>query len=173
MKERLVHRGRRADLVEVEVTDPSGRTVTREYMKHPGSVVVLPLLDQDTAVCIRNHRVSVGRRLLELVAGTQEPPEPALECAKRELAEEAGYVAEHWQRLGAFYVAPGVTDERMVAYVARGLRSVGQSLDAGEDIEVVTCGLGELRSLALTGVLQDSKTVTTLALYEWSASLGG
>jgi ADP-ribose pyrophosphatase len=103
---------------------------------HPGAVVVLPLLDADTIVMIRNFRPSVGATLLELPAGTLEADEPAEACAGRELIEETGYRAGRIEPLVDFYTSPGVLSERMFAFVARELSHVGQQLDEGEEIEV-------------------------------------
>src|SRR5262245_32646666 len=87
-------------------------------------------------VClIRNYRVSVGQTLIELPAGTLEPPDSPEDTARRELREETGFTAERWQKLHAFYLSPGVLDERMHLYAASELTQVGAAREAGEDID--------------------------------------
>ena len=99
-----------------------GRSFRRETIQHPVSVVIVPLLEGKRVLLIRQFRHALNRYIYEIPAGTSEPGEEPLVCAKRELAEETGCQAGHWQRLFEFYPAPGVSTERMVLYRAIRLR---------------------------------------------------
>ena len=101
--ERVVLQGARFNVHEMELLGSDGKTYRREVIHHPGAVVLLPLLDQDTVVLIENSRPSVGETLLELPAGTRESDEPPEQTAARELVEETGY---HAGRLDARVPAP-------------------------------------------------------------------
>jgi ADP-ribose pyrophosphatase len=159
-----IWRGRKFDIRLVEVDIGAGGPRTEPLIEHPGSVVVVPLLGDGRVVLIRNRRYAVGRSLLELPAGTREPPEEPLTCARRELREETGYEARKMELLGSFFLAPSVSTERMVAYLATDLEPVGQRLDDGEDIAVITVPAGELRALVRSGTIEDAKSLAALHL---------
>src|SRR3954468_11141675 len=108
-------------VVRETIATPSGKTKTREIVRHPGACVIVPLLDDGRVCLIRNWRIAVGQTLIELPAGTLEPPEPPEETANRELIEETGYRAKQIQFLQAFFLSPGILDEKMHLYVAQGL----------------------------------------------------
>ena len=138
---------------------------TRAFAIHPGSVCVLPVLPDGRLLLINNNRPTVGHSITEVVAGTLEPPEPPEKCAHRELAEEAGYVAQEMVSLGGFYVAPGLTNEYMHLYLARGLTHIGQNLELGEEISVCAVSLDEMMARVLNGKVQDAKTLAALLHY--------
>ena len=112
-----------------------GTSLAKDVVRHPGSVAILPLLADGRICLIRNHRVTVGQTLIELPAGTMEPPEPPLECAHRELIEETGYRAGEMQLLGSFFPAPGILDEEMHLFIATGLQAGDPAREPGEEIE--------------------------------------
>ncbi len=165
--ERL-HHGRKFDLVRLTVPGPSGRPITREVVRHPGAVVVLPLLEAPgqpvRVVLIRNLRPAVGQSLVELPAGTLEPGEPPDACAGRELVEETGFAAATLEPLGRFYTSPGLTDELMSAFVARGLTAVGQRLEDDEEIAVVPMPVPDALALVDSAQLVDGKSILALLL---------
>jgi len=132
---------------------------------HPGAVVILPLTDDDHILFIKNHRVTIGRTLLELPAGTMEPPESPLDCAHRELIEETGYQAQAINELCAFQAAPGFSTERMVAFVATDLKHVGQRLAPDEDIVVVPIPRREAFERLRDNRLEDAKTMAVLGSF--------
>ncbi len=105
--ERLLLQGARFNVHALDLIGDDGKTYVREVIRHPGAVVLLPLLDADTVVMIENTRPTVGETLLELPAGTREPQEPALETAARELIEETGYRAQELKLIHEFYSAQG------------------------------------------------------------------
>lgn len=162
---RTIHKGRKFDFELLTVRQRGADTV-RENVRHPGAVVVVPILDDGRVVLIRNHRVSVGERLWECCAGTMEPPEPPEACAARELVEETGYRAATVTPVGWFYTTPGLTDERMHAFVARGLSHVGQDLEDDESIEVVALPVERALAMIDSGELRDAKSIVALLLAE-------
>lgn len=146
---------------------PGRGVVRRELVVHPGAVTILPLLDPQTVVMIRNYRFSVGAELLELPAGTLEPPEPPIECAARELEEETGYVADRIEPLCEFYTTPGFTDEYMYVFTASGLTHKGQQLEDTEQIRVVTMPLADVLAATTDGRIIDGKTIASLLVYHY------
>ncbi len=96
---KILHRYRIFEIVEQELRLPSGRTVVRQVVKHPGAVVIIPQLADGRLLLIEQYRFAVGEALLEFPAGTLEPGEEPLPCARRELIEETGYRADHWRAL--------------------------------------------------------------------------
>jgi len=145
--------------------EPGGRTIQRDVVVHPGAVVILPLLDGDRIVMIRNHRYSVDEELWELPAGTAEPDEPPIETARRELEEETGYRAERMTPLAEFYASPGVMTELMRAYVAEGLSEGETRLEPDERIKVEVVTLARAREMLAQRELRDGKTIAVLGMY--------
>jgi ADP-ribose pyrophosphatase len=160
----LLHKGRKFDLEKVTRADGSG--VSREVIRHPGAVAILPILEtpgRDPQVLfVHNERAAVGKRLLELPAGTREQGEPPELTAGRELIEETGYQAAKITKICAFYTTPGLTDELMHAYVARGLTFVGQRLEADESMTVVPVPANDTLGMIDRGELSDAKTILIL-----------
>lgn len=143
---------------------PDGRIRTREVVRHPGAVVILPLVDADHVCLIRNFRVTAGRELIELPAGTLEPPEPHADTARRELLEETGYQAATWRLLTSFYLSPGILDERMYLYLAEQLTAGAPHREPGEEIENLIVPWREALEWAETGRIEDAKTLVGLLL---------
>lgn len=166
-KTRTIHRGRKFDMQLVVTPGPSGEPIEREVVRHPGAVCILPLLDTPEGrrvIMVRNQRIAVGRAILELPAGTLEPMEKPEDCAPRELAEETGYQADRIEFLAKFYTSPGMSDEMMWAFIATGLRHVGQRLEAGEDITVEPVEPARALAMIDSGEIVDGKTVATLLI---------
>jgi ADP-ribose pyrophosphatase len=161
------HRG---ELFQVEVlnwVDERGRAIRREVVRHPGAVVVVPVLEGGRVVLIRNYRIAVDERLWELPAGKLEPGEDPAAAARRELEEETGYRCRCVRSIGEFYTSPGFADELMRAFVADGLSFVGQRLEPGEHIEVQEMSRREALSMARDGRIRDGKTIAALLLWAW------
>jgi ADP-ribose pyrophosphatase len=149
-------------------------TIRRGIIRHPGISVIVPFLDEDRVVLMHQYRYAVNARLWELPAGTlegreqraqmiaQETPE---RCARRELREETGYEAAQWEKAGECYALPGMSEELMHIFFARGLTMHEQSLDAGEVIEEIRAfRLVELREMIARGEIRDAKTLVGLFL---------
>ena len=160
-----VFQGAQFDVRVTELSCASGKTVTREVVIHPGAVVVLPIVDSNTIIMIRNERFAVGETLWELPAGTLEPEEPPEETAKRELIEETGYRCEQLHPLTTFYTTPGFCNETMVAYVAEGLSFVGQNLDDDEEITVEPLKWDDILKMIRGNEIRDGKSLAALLYF--------
>ena len=141
---------------------PDGSTSTREYITHPGAVAVLALLDNGKLVMERQYRYPLQREFIELPAGKIDDNEHILECARRELLEETGYVAKEWTHLTTAWPCIGYADERMEYFLARGLTHEGSRLDDGEFLEVFELSLEEALEWVRAGKISDSKTIVGL-----------
>lgn len=163
----LLHRGAKFDLELVTVPGRGGTLIRREVVRHPGAVVILPILEQGGerhVVLIRNERVAVGRELWELPAGTLEPMEKPEECAPRELEEETGYRAATLTPIARFHTTPGITDELMHAFAATGLTFVGQRLEADERLTVHPTPAASALAMVDAGEIEDAKSMLTLLI---------
>lgn len=151
-----------------QVRLPDGKTAFREYVVHPGAVMIVPLLADGQLVIERQHRYPLDRVLLEFPAGKLDPDETTLDCARRELREETGYVATEWAYAGRMHNACAYSTEFIEVWFARGLSAGPQQLDEGESVEVKTITEAALFELAATGELTDAKTlVGVLKLQQW------
>lgn len=157
----LLHTPRFRVVRESYVTS-SGQTRLREIIRHPGAVVIVPLLDDGRVCLIRNYRVSVKQTLIELPAGTIEPPEEPVACAERELIEETGFRAARLELVHAFYLSPGILDERMHLFLATGLSAGKPQREAGEEIENLLVTLADAVAMIFRGEIQDAKTIVGL-----------
>jgi ADP-ribose pyrophosphatase len=149
----------------VQVT-PDGRTHEREVVVHPGAVTILPIFSDGRICLIRNYRVAVDETLLELPAGTLDTGEDPAETAYRELIEETGYRARHFERMCEFFMSPGILHERMVVFVATDLQPGETALEAGEEIEPLVVTWDEAIKLVETGGIRDAKSIAALLYYE-------
>jgi ADP-ribose pyrophosphatase len=143
---------------------PDGREGVREWIDHPGAVLVVPQLEDGGVVFIRQFRYPVGRVLLELPAGRIDPGEDPEACARRELREETGYEARRWERLGAVETCVGYSNERIEMFLARDLVAVGARPDAEEFLENVVLSVEKASAFARDGRITDAKTITALFL---------
>jgi len=144
---------------------PDGGLATREYVVHPGAVLIVPVLRDGRLVVERQYRYPVGRVLIEFPAGKLDPGEAELATAQRELAEEAGLAAARWTPLGRIHSVVGYSNEAIDFYVAEELTHVGAKLDAGEFLEICTMSLDEMLAALDRGEITDAKTVAALLLY--------
>ncbi|MEY4509976.1 MAG: hypothetical protein RLZZ450_2098 [Pseudomonadota bacterium] len=169
--------GRRVKVVERVLTRSDGRKELREMVVHPGSVVLLPVLDDGRIVMIHNRRFAVESTLLELCAGTRElgpdgEPEDVVSCAARELEEETGYRASELVPLLSFYPSPGMSSEHMFVFVARGLLQTSQKLDPTEHIEVVLLTLDQVLERIRLNQIRDAKTIAAVLYFHTWAQTG-
>ena len=163
---RLLHV--RRDTVQL----PNGRTSTREYVVHPGAVLIAPRLDDGRWVVERQFRYPVGRVFLEFPAGKRDAGESARETGERELLEETGYRAESWTRLGDLHPGVGYTNELIELWRADGLTHVGRKLDEDEHLDIVTLRSDDLLAAFDRGEITDAKTIATLFHLVRSGGLG-
>lgn len=141
---------------------PDGKQATREFVTHPGAVVMIAELPNGKLLFERQFRYPLDRVFLELPAGKIHPGEDILLTARRELQEETGYVAEHWHYLGVIHPCIGYSDERIEIFFAQGLSHVGHALDEGEFLEVHELHLDEAMEAVRDGRLTDGKSVACL-----------
>lgn len=163
IRSRRVFDGRIIALRLDEVETPGGRRLTYEIVEHPGAVVMVPVTADGRVLLVRQFRRAVAADLLELPAGTRERGETAEACARRELAEEVGQEAGRWERLLAFYTAPGVLSEEMHLFLAQDLRPV-QAEREEEDLRIEPLPLAEARRRIATGEIRDAKSIIGILL---------
>jgi ADP-ribose pyrophosphatase len=163
--DKLVYKGRVAELHDVGVRMPDGKVVQRDFLHYAGASVILPVLDDGSMVFIRNYRFAVQETLLELPAGMLDGGEDPAVGAARELAEETGYTAGRLEKLCQFFSGPGTCDEVMHCFLATGLKLGEQALEDYEEITVEITSDKEARAMVADGRIHDAKTIATLGIY--------
>jgi ADP-ribose pyrophosphatase len=158
-----VFKGALLEVRKDRVLLPDGRESVREYIVHPGAVVVLAFLDNGNLLFERQFRYPLRRVFLELPAGKIDHGDPILDTAHRELLEETGYAARDWEYLGVMHPCIGYSDERIEIFTARGLHQAGEMrLDHNEFLEVLELAPDEAKAAVLDGRITDAKTITAL-----------
>jgi ADP-ribose pyrophosphatase len=145
-----------------EVRLPDGSASIREFIKHPGACIVIAELRPGVLVFERQFRYPVGQVFMELPAGKLDAGEEPLACARRELLEETGYVAESWQHIATLHPCVAYSDEHIEVFLARGLKYEGQQLDEGEFLEVFEMSLTDAEAAVFDGRITDAKTIACL-----------
>ncbi|NLN81382.1 MAG: NUDIX hydrolase [Clostridiales bacterium] len=145
-----------------EVELPDGNRATREVITHPGGVCVAALTDRDELLFVRQFRYPYKEALLELPAGKLGAGEDPLECGKRELMEETGTTAEHYQPLGQLYPSPGYCGEIIHMYYASDLKYGEICPDEDEFLEVERIPLDRAVDMVLNNQIKDAKTQTAV-----------
>lgn len=139
---------------------PDGTQAVREYVVHPGAVMVIPLLDDGRVVVERQYRYPLHRAMIEFPAGKLDPGESVLACAQRELSEETGYQAREWARAGVLHPVISYATEFIDIWFARGLTLGERRLDEGEFLDVLAVTPDALLEACRDGVVTDAKTLT-------------
>jgi ADP-ribose pyrophosphatase len=150
-----LYKGKVVQLRADTVSLPDGRTKLREILVHPGAAAIVPLVNEKLLI-VEQYRAAVGRKTLEIPAGTLEEGESPEECAKRELIEETGFSALQWDKLAAYYPSPGYSSEIIHIFKASGLEKVS---NAEAELPIQYIGLKEVQAKIETGEIMDSKTV--------------
>lgn len=164
MSERRVLRGAQFELVTESVELPNGRRVDFDLVRHPGAAAVVPFLDGERVLMIRQYRFATGGEILEIPAGKLDPGEDPESCAARELLEETGYRAGRLEKLGAIWTSPGFTDEVIHLYAAFDLEAEAQQLEPDEIIELVPMALTDAIDALQRCAIFDAKTAMALRL---------
>ncbi|HSH89275.1 MAG TPA: NUDIX hydrolase [Ramlibacter sp.] len=153
LKGRFLHAFR--DVVKL----PDGSQTTREYVIHPGAVMIIPMLDDGRLVMERQFRYPVGEVMIEFPAGKIDPGEDRLACAKRELLEETGYGATEWALAGVLHPVISYSTEFIEIWFARGLTLHQATLDEGEFLEVITATPAQVSDWCRDGSITDAKSL--------------
>jgi ADP-ribose pyrophosphatase len=166
---RKVYEGRIFTVQVESITLPKGLQLEAEVVRHPGSVVIVPVTASREVILVRQYRHAIGRHAWELPAGSLKPGEDVRAAAMRECQEEVGMIAAELAPLGSFFPTPGYCDEEMHFFLATGLREPGADDEAAhqdedEDIETKAFSPTELRAMLATGQIVDLKTVAGLSL---------
>jgi ADP-ribose pyrophosphatase len=148
----------RRDMVRVE----NGLEFQRDIVEHNGAVVIVPLLDNETVLLVSQYRYAAGKTLLEVPAGSINPGENPLECARRELVEETQHEAAKIERLFAMYSAPGFSTELLTVFLATNLTPKAGSGDDDEFIDVREVRLADALAMIDRGEIEDAKTIASL-----------
>ncbi len=161
---RVLHKGKIYDLIRENITLNNGVTTDVDMIRHPGATAIVPILGKNEVIMIKQYRHSIGDYILEIPAGTCEPGEAPVLCAKRELTEETGYAADSLEKLGEIVTVPGYSDERIHIFLATDLKKDIQKLDEDEIIEVIHVPFDKVIEMIRGGHIQDSKTISGVFL---------
>ena len=159
-----LHQGRVFLLVRENVTLDNGVSTDLDYIEHPGAAAIVPLIAPGDVLLIKQYRHALKQYIWEIPAGTLNPDEPVMECARRELIEETGYAAGVWQKLAELTPVPGYSDERVHLFLASELTAARQELDADEVLAVHRMPLARALDMITRGDIQDAKTICALLL---------
>ena len=167
----VIYRGRIFTVQVESITLPGGHPLAAEIIRHPGSVVIVPVQENGDVVLVRQYRHALGRHVWELPAGSLKPHEHVETAAARECQEETGFVPAALHYLGAYYPTPGYCDEKMHFFRAAGLRTPGPGdpqarPDDDEDIETRAFSRDAIRGMMAAGDIVDLKTIGGLALID-------
>ena len=162
---RLAYEGGLLRVRRDEIRLPDGGGAWREYVEHPGAVMMLAFVDDDTVLLERQFRYPKRRHFIELPAGTLEAGEPPLDTARRELVEECGFEAAQWWKVAMLDPCIGYSTEVIHVFGARGLTHVGAKLDVGEHLEVFEARIADALEWIRDGIITDTKT--TFGLLWW------
>jgi 8-oxo-dGTP pyrophosphatase MutT (NUDIX family) len=158
-KSTTLHKGKVFRWVSENITLSNGAEIDMDIIRHPGASAVVPLLNHNTVVLIKQYRHAILDCIWEIPAGTLRMEETAMDCAKRELIEETGFSAREWQKLGEIIPLPGYTDERIHVFLATGLEPAGQNLDCDEMLDVHEVEFDQAMAMIYNGDIQDGKTI--------------
>jgi len=157
-----IHQGRVFKMLTENVTLDNGVSLDVDIIRHPGASAIVPLSDKNTLILIKQYRYAIGDYIWEIPAGTLNPDEKAIVCAKRELIEETGYSADEWHKLGEITPVPGYSDERIHMFLASGLVPAQQNLDEDEMLDVHEIRFDKAIEMISRGYIQDGKTICGL-----------
>jgi len=157
-----LYHGKVFELIRENITLENGTTTDVEFIEHPGAAAIIPFLDDRRIVLLKQYRHALKKHIWEIPAGTLDPREEIISCAKRELIEETGYSANGWQKLGEITPVPGYSDERIHMYLATKLQPVEQDLDEDEVIQVQEVEFNDAMDMIGNGEIQDAKSIAGL-----------
>lgn len=157
-----IFKGKVISLYKDTVLLPNGNEATRELVKHNGGVCIVALTENEEVYVVEQFRYPFNKVILEIPAGKIDVNEDPLVCGKRELEEETGLIAQHYENLGDFYPTVGYTSEIIYTYMATNLSLAKQNLDEDEFLNVKKIPLKDLYTMVMNGEIQDGKTQTAI-----------
>src|SRR5210317_1154043 len=157
-----IHQGKVYSLIKENVTLETGITTDVEFIEHPGATAIIPLVNKTRIILLKQYRHALRKYIWEIPAGTIDPRESAMNCAKRELIEETGFSADRWHRLGEITPVPGYSNERIHVFLATDLQPAERHLDKDEIIEVHEVECKKALNMIRQGVIQDAKSIAGL-----------
>ncbi len=160
----MIYKGRIIKVERQKKLLPGGIVADIDVVMHPGAVLVVPFLERNKVILLRQFRPIIGKYLYEFPAGTLEKKETPLECAKREIVEEAGYRAGRVERIGQIYPVPGYSTEKIFIFKAQDLKKAFAPQDKDEIIKPIIFTHSKIRALFKRGCIVDAKTIVALAI---------
>jgi ADP-ribose pyrophosphatase len=157
-----VYKGKLLDVRRDTVRLPNGEETLREYIVHNGAAAIIPLVDDDSVLLEYQYRYPNHCHYYEIPAGKLEPGEPALEAAQRELLEETGYVAAHWEHLATLHLCIAYSTEKIEFFLAREMTFDAHRRDDEEFLETLVVPLKQAYQWIEEGIINDAKTVAGL-----------
>jgi ADP-ribose pyrophosphatase len=164
---KTVFKGRLITLKTQKKKLPNGYVAHLEVVTHPGAALIVPFLDKNKIIMLRQYRPVIDSYIYELPAGTLEKREKPINCAKREIIEETSYSAARFTKLGDIFPVPGYSTEKISIYKAEGLTKKDVSPEADEVIKCVVFTKNGIQRLLKRGKLVDAKTICALAMCGW------
>lgn len=164
MKSEKVFEGNLLTVYCDKVELPNGKEASREFIRHPGAVAVVPVTHDGKIVLVRQYRYPVGKTMLEIPAGKLDYGEEPDDCVLRELEEETGYIAKRIRKLSSMYTTPGFTDEVIHLYIADQLTLAKQCPDEDEFLDVEVYTKEEVKAMIEDGTMNDGKSMLALLL---------
>jgi len=166
LKKNLIYKGKVLDFYCDEVELPDGRKATREYINHPGAAAVLPFVDKDNIVLVKQYRYVVGDATYEIPAGKMDKGETPIECAQREFEEETGLKAKKIEKLISFYPSTAFSNEILHIFTAFGVTKGKMNQDEDEFVEKMIVKFKDALEMVKDGTIIDSKTIIALLMFE-------
>jgi len=166
-EDKLVFDGKLLKLKTGRVLFPNGYDAYLEVVEHPGAALIVPFLSKDKIIMLKQYRPVIDSYIYELPAGTLEKNETHLNCAKREIIEETGYMAGRVKKIGMIFPAPGYTTENILIFRADKLKRTDVRPEEDEVIDIEVMDKKKVRKLIKSGRIVDAKTICALRLCGW------
>lgn len=162
ISEKVVHKANFMTYINVDVELPDGKIGNRDIIRHPGACAIIPFLDNERVILVKQFRKALEKTILEIPAGKLDAGEEPINCAIRELEEETGYIAGEVTYLGTIATAPGFCDELIHLYKATGLYKGEKKLDEDEFTEVNVFTIEEIKLMIKSAQIIDTKTISSI-----------
>lgn len=163
IKEDLVYKGSFLNIYNKEVILPNGSPYKRDVVNHPGATAIIAFLNEENILLVEQYRLAIDQVLLEIPAGKLNKNEETIECARRELQEETGYLAKDLEYLGKIVTAPGFCDEIIYLYKATNLVAGEKNEDEDEFTNVKILNINKVKEMIRSGEIIDTKTISVFA----------